>query len=146
MAALDMTTALRALILTTPPRLPPCMLTVEAVAGQRVFFGADLPAGYDPKAVLTNPTLTGPAILFSDRGGRPGRTSVLLESIYHAQCYATTQPIARDLDEVLFAALHDHARGCVRSVRCTTTGQHLVDTRTNWHLYVSVWQVLAVMG
>ncbi len=138
MAAYDLSAILRALILSLP--------TVVAVVGQRVFLAAELPAGYDPKAVTTTPTLTGPAILFSDRGGQPGRTSVVLDSIYHAQCYAVDQPTARSLDAALFAALHDRAAGRLRSVRCTTTGQHLVSPRTNWHLYLSVWQVTAVIA
>lgn len=138
MAAYDLSAILRALILSLP--------TVVAVAGQRVFLAAELPAGYDPKAVPANPALTGPAILVTDRGGRPGRTSVLLDSIFHAECYAVDQPTARRLDGLLFTALHDQSSGRIRAVRCTTTGQHLVSPRTNWHLYVSVWQVMTVMG
>lgn len=138
MATYDLSAILRALILSLP--------TVVAVVGQRVFLAAELPAGYDPKAVTTNLTLTGPAILFSDRGGRPGSTSVLLDSIYHAQCYAVDYPTARTLDHLLFTALHDRSVGRIRSVRCTTTGQPLIAPRTNWHLAVSVWQVTAVIA
>ncbi len=134
----DRSATLRALILSLPP--------VVAVAGQRVFLAAELPAGYDPKAVASNPAFTGPAVLVIDQGGRPGRTSVVLDFLFHAECYAVDQPTARALDSLLFTALHDTARGELRSVRCTTTGQHLVSPRTNWHCYVSVWQVLAVMG
>ena len=47
MAIYDRSASLRTLILSLP--------TVVAVAGQRVFLSAELPAGYDPKAVTTNP-------------------------------------------------------------------------------------------
>ncbi|MEI8306092.1 MAG: hypothetical protein WCF99_03395 [Chloroflexales bacterium] len=138
MAIYDRSASLRTLILSLP--------TVVAVAGQRVFLSAELPAGYDPKAVTTNPALTGPAILVTDRGGRPGITSILVDSIYHAECYAVDQATARALDGLLFTALHDQSSGRIRSVRCTTTGQHLVSPRTNWNIYLSVWQVTSVMA
>ncbi|MEI7769560.1 MAG: hypothetical protein WCI67_06210 [Chloroflexales bacterium] len=135
----DLTATLRALILGLP--------TVAAVAGTRIFIAAELPAGYDPKAVATSPALTGPAVLFSDRGGRPNVTSVLLDSTYQARCYAADQQTARDLDARLLAALHDRARGRIRVIRCTTTGQHVSDyPQTGWHLYLSTWQVTAVIA
>jgi hypothetical protein len=129
---------LRALVLSLP--------SVVEVAGTRIFIAAELPAGYDPKAVASTPALTGPAVLFSDGGGRPGSTGVILDSAYRVRCYAADEPTARALDERLFRALNDRSRGIIRSVRCTVTGQHVSDyPQTGWHFYLSSWQITSVI-
>jgi hypothetical protein len=134
----DLYTTLRTLVLSRP--------TVVEVAGPRVFIAAEPPAGYDPKAVASNAALTGPAVLFSDRGGRIGSTSVILDTTFQVRCYAADEPTARALDAHLLAALHDKARGRIRSVRCAVTGQHVADyPQTGWHFYLSTWQVTSVM-
>lgn len=135
----DLVATLRTLVLSLP--------SVVAVAGSRIFMSADLPAGYDPRAVAATVALTGPAILFSDRGGRVGPTSVIVETTYQVRCYAADAVTAGDLDARLFTALHDRARGRIRAVRCTTTGQHVSDyPQTGWHLFLSSWQVTAVFA
>lgn len=139
MVAVDVTAILRTLVRSLP--------TVAAVAGTRIYVSADLPPGYDPKAVASAPALTGPAVVFSEKGGRPGITSVLLDVSYQARCYAADQMTARDLDARLVTALHDRSRGRIRAVRCITTGQHVSDyPATGWHVYLSSWQVTAVIA
>ncbi len=123
--------------------LRPTALT--AVVGTRVFVGSDLPAGYDVRPVAGNAVFTGPAVLFSGRGGRVGRTSVLLEATYLVRCYGITQAAARELDTLLLACLHDTSGGAIRVLRCNVTGQHTPESDTGWHTYLSTWDVTAVL-
>ncbi|RRR75286.1 MAG: hypothetical protein EI684_05125 [Candidatus Viridilinea halotolerans] len=115
------------------------------LVGTRIYIATDPPAGYDPNPTATHPTTTGPAVLLTDRGGRPNETSLLLEPTYHARCWGATERLARTVDARLFAALHDRAFGRIRSVRCTVTGQHSPEPETGWHFVLSTWRVTVVL-
>lgn len=137
MALHDIDGALRALALSRPG--------LTAVVGTRVFVGADLPTDYAVTPVAGAPLMTGPAVLFSGRGGRPNSTSVLVGVTYLARCYGLDQAAARALDALLLDALHDRARGPIRVLRCQVTGQHTPETDTRWHTYLSTWELTALL-
>jgi hypothetical protein len=137
MSIADVDAALRTLALSRT--------ALTAVVGTRVFISNDLPVGYDVRPHPGNAAFTGPAVLFSGRGGRPNSTSVLLGATYIARCYGVTQAEARELDALLLATLHDASRGRIRMLRCQVTGQHTPETDTGWHTYLSTWELTAVL-
>lgn len=118
---------------------------VQAV-GPRIYVATDPPPGFDPNPVSGKAATTGPAVLLTDRGGRPNATSIIVDPTYQARCYAAAEPEARVLDALLFAALHDQSYGRIRIARCNVTGQHTQDPETGWHFYLSIWQLTVVIA
>lgn len=134
--AIDHGALLRTLLLRRP-------VLVQVVAS-RIYIATDPPAGYDPNPQAGKVATTGPAVLLTDRGGKPNSTSIIVDPTYQARCYAATEPGARALDALLFAALHDQSYGRIRVARCNVTGQHTQDPETGWHFYLSTWQLTVV--
>ncbi|NNJ10587.1 hypothetical protein EKD04_009625 [Chloroflexales bacterium ZM16-3] len=138
MIAIDIDALLRTLLMRNA--------ALVGAAGTRIYIASDPPAGYDPNRNAAKPTTTGPAVVLTGGGGRPNSTSVLLEPTYQARCYGADEAAARDLDALLFAALHDKRYGRIRVARCNVTGQHTQDPDTGWHFFLSTWQLTVVIA
>jgi hypothetical protein len=119
--------------------------TVAILTGPRVYADTDPPAGYDPSPLAGAESTRGPAVLLTNRGGRPNATGALLDLTYQVRCYGATRLAAQELDRALLGALHSRARGVIRSVRCTVVGQHTPLPELQWHMFLSTWQLTAVI-
>lgn len=114
---------LRSFLLTDP--------TLTALVGSRIYYGADLPAGYTPA--------DGPAILFNTRGGSVAYHNQTLQPSCQYRCFASEAPTAWLVDRALYGALHDRAGLKVRQSRLETPGQ-LIPNELDWFVIWSTYR------
>lgn len=97
---------------------------VTAIVGERIYAGTSLPTGYNPTPERGNDD-SGPAILFTVRGGPPQgqQRAVLLFPIVQIRCYGEDEGIARVLDRAVFDSLHDAKTAAIRNAWLSIIGQ-----------------------
>ena len=114
---------LRSFLLTDP--------TLTALVGSRIYYGADLPAGYTPG--------DGPAVLFNTRGGAVAYHNRTLQPSCQYRCFASDIPTAWQVDRALYGALHDRAGLHIRQSRLETPGQ-LIPNELGWLVIWSTYR------
>jgi hypothetical protein len=109
---------------------------IADLADGRLYAGPALPKGYAP-------SLSGPAILFSRRGGNVDYTGLVLNPSVQFRCYAASSAKAGELDRALYDALHDKHGPGIKRARAEVLGQPLIEPETDppWHYVLSFYRV-----
>lgn len=103
--------------------------------GQRIYAAESLPAGYTPSA--------GSAVLFKTVAGGAEYGPTLRVTL-QVQCYGTDEAIARQVDRLVFDALHELRSGNVLMVENDVLGQMLAEPETNWRFVLSYYRAQIV--
>lgn len=110
---------------------------LATLVGTRIFAGVDLPAGYTPDS--------GPAILFSARGG-PGtdESGLVLWPSYQFRSYGSTEAIAAAVDRALFDAFNYAQAAGILAARLDVYPQLLRERgpEPGWPFALSFYQVM----
>lgn len=107
---------------------------LTALTGNRIYAGLYLPKDYRPE--------TGPALLFSPRGGGQDYTGLVLSPSYQFRSCGATLKMARELDRALYDVLDD-IQDCttIKYARMEVIGQPLLDQATGWPMVLSFYRV-----
>lgn len=103
---------------------------VTAQVDDRVFLGASLPEGYEPR--------DGPAVLFNLRGGPFGIAGRVLNAAVVVRCYALTDEACIDLWRVCADEWLNRKHGTV-TVQQDTLPQLLREPSTGWLFSLTFW-------
>ena len=106
---------------------------LTALTQARIYASLDLPAGYGVD--------TGPALLFSVRGGVLDYSSKVLSPSYQFRCYAGTQAQARALSQALFDVLNDKASGKIKFARLENIPTLLRDPAVSWPFMLAFYRI-----
>ena len=86
----------------------------------RIYGGDAPPADYDP---------AGGCVVFKSRGG-PTRYDPLINASIQVKCYGPTAPVAWQIYQLTYDALHEASNGRVAFSQSETTGQQLTEPGT----------------
>jgi hypothetical protein len=123
----DIDATLRAKLVANP--------ALTAVVGQRIYAAERLPAGYKPSE--------GPAVLFKTNGGIAEYGPTLRPTI-QMRCYGLDESTARQVDRLVFDALHELHSGNVLMVELDILGQLVADPETDWRFVLSYYRAQIV--
>lgn len=119
----DIEATLRTLLAANTP-------LTDVVAG-RIYAAERLPAGYKPSI--------GGAVLFKVSGGLADYAITLRPTI-QVQSYGLDESTARQVDRLVFDALHDAQKGNVLKVQIDILGQMVADPETDWRYVLSYYR------
>lgn len=109
----------------------PPVKALRELVGDRVYYGTDLPEGYQPGA--------GPAVLFKRRGGRALLSAVLEPSMQY-ECYGATLSVAEETYRALCAALDGQSGPGIKQSVLEMPGEPMRDPETGWPLVMTAFK------
>jgi hypothetical protein len=118
----DMEATLRAKLAANGP--------LVAAVGSRIYAAEKLPAGYKPSV--------GGAVLFKVSGGSADY-AITLRPTVQVRSYGLDEGAARQVDRLVFDALHDLQSGNVLKVQVDILGQLVADPETDWRYVLSYY-------
>lgn len=106
---------------------------VAGLFGSRLFAGSRLPAGFNIE--------TGPALLFTPRGGGQDFSGKHHTPSFQFRAYAKTEALAREASRVLYDALNDKPSREIKSGRLEGYPAMLRDPDTQWPYMLSFYRI-----